>query len=257
MDPQIRFNDGAAYERMMGAWSRIAGEVFLDWVAPAKNLTWVDIGCGNGAFTQLIVERCAPKRVFGIDPSPGQLAYAKTRLASMPVELTTGDAMALPYTDNSVDAATMALVMFFVPDPQKGLAEMTRVTCSGGCVAAYVWDLPGGGFPADAIWAELSAIGQPVPPPLSAEISSMDALKALWSSGLDQVETKVIDVERSFAGFDDYWDVCMGSAATKAAVQALSAEQIVQVKARVRERIAAKGNRYTARANAAKGRVRS
>ena len=51
MDPQIRFNDGAAYERMMGVWSRIAGEVFLDWVAPAKGLTWADIGCGNGAFT--------------------------------------------------------------------------------------------------------------------------------------------------------------------------------------------------------------
>lgn len=257
MDPQIRFNDGAAYERMMGAWSRIAGEVFLDWVVPAKSLTWADIGCGNGAFTQLIVERCAPKRVFGIDPSPGQLAYAKTRLASMPVELTTGDAMALPYTDSSVDATTMALVMFFVPDPQKGLAEMTRVTRPGGCVAAYVWDLPGGGFPADAIWRELADAGHPVSQPPSAEISSMNALKALWSSGLDQVETKVIDVERSFAGFDDYWDNCMGSTATKAAVQALSAEQVAQVKTRVRERIAAKGNRYTGRANAAKGKVRA
>ena len=256
MDPQIRFNDGAAYERMMGVWSQIAGEVFLDWVTPAKSLTWADIGCGNGAFTQLIVERCAPKRVFGIDPSPGQLAYAKTRLASLPVELATGDAMALPYTDNSVDAATMALVLFFVPEPTKGLGEMIRVTRPGGTVAAYVWDIPGGGFPADAIWAELAAIGQPVPPPPSAEISSMDALKALWSSGLDQVETKVIDVERSFTGFDDYWDACMGSSATKAAVQALSAQQVAQVKARARERIASKGGRYTGRANAAKGRVR-
>ena len=175
----------------------------------------------------------------------------------MPVELTTGDAMALPYPDNSVDVATMALVLFFVPEPTKGLGEMIRVTRPGGTVAAYVWDIPGGGFPADAIWAELAAIGQPVPPPPSAEISSMDALKALWSSGLDQVETKVIDVERSFTGFDDYWDACMGSSATKAAVQALSAQQVAQVKARVRERIASKGGRYTGRANAAKGRVRA
>lgn len=29
-EPQIRYDDGAAYERMMGAWSRIAGEIFLD-----------------------------------------------------------------------------------------------------------------------------------------------------------------------------------------------------------------------------------
>jgi ubiquinone/menaquinone biosynthesis C-methylase UbiE len=256
-EQQIKFNDGAAYERMMGAWSRIAGDVFLDWLQPAKNLTWADIGCGNGAFTQLIVERCAPKCVLAIDPSDGQIAYAKTRLAAMPVELTTGDAMALPYPDNSVDVATMALVMFFVPNPQKGLAEMIRITRPGGLAAAYVWDLPGGGFPADPIWVELAAAGRPVPQPPSAAISKMDELKALWSSSLDKVETKVIEVERSFSGFDDYWEACTGSSSIKGAVNALSAEQVTQVKARVRERIAAKGNRFTARAHAAKGRVKS
>jgi SAM-dependent methyltransferase len=256
-EQQIRFDDGAAYERMMGVWSGIAGKVFLDWLQPAKNLTWADIGCGNGAFTQLIVDRCAPARVFGVDPSAGQIAYAKTRLASAPVELTTGDAMALPYPDKSVDVATMALVMFFVPDPRKGIAEMMRVTRPGGHVAAYVWDLPGGGFPADPIWVELAAVGRPVPQPPSAAISKMDELKALWSSNLDQVETKVIEVERSFSGFDDYWEACTGSSSIKGAVNALSAEQITQVKSRVRERIAANGNRFTARAHAAKGRVKS
>ena len=57
---QIRFDDGAAYERMMGAWSRLAGGIFLDWIAPRPGLRWVDVGCGNGAFTELVVERCAP-----------------------------------------------------------------------------------------------------------------------------------------------------------------------------------------------------
>ncbi len=255
-ESQIRFDDGAAYERMMGAWSRLAGTVFLDWLAPAKGLTWADIGCGNGAFTQLIVERCAPARVFGVDPSPGQLAYARTRLASMPVELATGDAMALPYPDNSVDVATMALVLFFVPDPQKGLAEMVRVTKPGGLVAAYVWDLPGHGFPADAIWVELAEAGRPVPQPPSAAISSMEPLKALWASRLDEVETKVIEVERSFTGFDDYWEACTGSSSIKGAVAALSAEQVAQMKARVRDRLRDKGGRFTARANAVKGRVK-
>src|SRR5690348_14940869 len=229
-ESQIRFDDGAAYERMMGQWSRIAGSDFLDWLAPAKNLTWADIGCGNGAFTELIVERCAPKNVKGIDPSPGQLAYAKTRLASAPVELTTGDAMALPYADNSVDVATMALVLFFVPDPRKGLAEMIRVTRSGGLVAAYVWDLPGGGFPADAIWKELEAIGRPVPQPPSAAISDMNELKALWTSSLDAVETKVIEVERGFADFEDYWGACTGSSSIKGAVQSLSIAEVTQLK---------------------------
>jgi ubiquinone/menaquinone biosynthesis C-methylase UbiE len=67
----IRYDDGAAYERMMGAWSRIAGEIFLNWLAPDPGLRWIDIGCGSGAFTELLVERCAPAEVQGIDPSEG------------------------------------------------------------------------------------------------------------------------------------------------------------------------------------------
>ena len=253
--PQIQFNDGAAYERMRGVWSRIAGEVFLDWVAPKRGLTWADIGCGNGAFTQLIVDRCAPALVKGIDPSAGQIDYARTRLASAPVELTTGDAMALPYPDNCVDVATMALVLFFVPDPQKGFAEMVRITKPGGTVAAYMWDILGGGFPADVIWVEVAAAGHPVPQPPSASISKMDGLKSLWASALDDVETKVIEVERSYGGFDDYWESCTQSSSIAATLKSLSSEQIAQVKERVRARLS--GKRYTARAHAAKGRVRA
>ena len=48
---------------MMEVWSRFAGEVFLDWLAPPSSLRWIDIGCGTGAFTELLVERCAPVRV--------------------------------------------------------------------------------------------------------------------------------------------------------------------------------------------------
>ena len=61
-ESQIRFDDGAAYEQMMGIWSQLAGEVFLDWLKPAPGLRWIDVGCGNGAFTELIVSRCAPSQ---------------------------------------------------------------------------------------------------------------------------------------------------------------------------------------------------
>jgi SAM-dependent methyltransferase len=255
-EPQIRFDDGAAYERMMGVWSRIAGTQFLDWLAPARGLIWADIGCGNGAFTEAIVQHCAPAKVFGIDPSPGQLAFARTRLAGCNVELTTGDAMSLPYPDKSVDVATMALVLFFVPDTDKGLGEMVRIVRPGGVVAAYVWDLAGGGFPADAIWVELAAIGRPVPQPPSAAISIMDNLRALWTDNLDAVETRVIEVERIFAGFDEYWEACTGSSSIKTIVNNLPAAEAAELKARVRGRMRTKG-RFTARANAVKGRVRA
>lgn len=94
--PTIKFDDGAAYEWMMGKWSRLIGGAFVDWLSPPPNLRWVDIGCGNGAFTQLLVERCAPMAVEGVDPSEGQLVFARERLTTPVASFRQGDAMALP-----------------------------------------------------------------------------------------------------------------------------------------------------------------
>src|SRR5919106_5834242 len=125
--PTIKFDDGAVYERMMGKWSGLAGRAFIDWLSPPPNLRWIDIGCGNGAFTQLLVEHCAPMTVEGVDPSEGQLAFARERLATPVAKFRQGDAMALPFADGTFDAAVMALVVFFIPDPARGVAEMARV----------------------------------------------------------------------------------------------------------------------------------
>jgi ubiquinone/menaquinone biosynthesis C-methylase UbiE len=103
--PTIKFDDGAVYERMMGKWSGLAGRAFIDWLSPPPNLRWVDIGCGNGAFTQLLVEHCAPMTVEGVDPSEGQLAFARERLATPVAKFRQGDAMALPFADGTFDAA--------------------------------------------------------------------------------------------------------------------------------------------------------
>src|ERR1700675_44222 len=97
-EQQIRFDDGAAYERMMGIWSRLVGEIFLDWLKLPTGLKCVDIGCGNGAFTEMLVERCAPAEVQGIDPSEGQLAFARTRPAARVAQFRQGGAMALPFS---------------------------------------------------------------------------------------------------------------------------------------------------------------
>src|SRR5438552_10368690 len=146
-EQQIRFDDGAAYERMMGTWSRLAGDIFLDWLAPRPGLRWIDIGCGSGAFSELLVERCAPAEVQGIDPSEAQLGFARTRPAARLARFRQGDAMALPCPDGSFDAAVMALVIFFVPEPAKGVAEMVRVVAPGGTIAAYGWEFEGNGRP--------------------------------------------------------------------------------------------------------------
>ena len=61
------------------------------------------IGCGNGAFTAQIVEKCTPSKVDGIDPSDAQINYAQNRNLPVPVNFQIGDAMALPYATDSFD----------------------------------------------------------------------------------------------------------------------------------------------------------
>ena len=97
----------------------------------------------------------------GIDPSEAQLAFARTRPAARVAQFRQGDAMALPFPDDRFDAAVMALVIFFVPDPAKGVAEMARVVRPGGTVAAYAWDMPGGGFPLRADPGRDARVGVP------------------------------------------------------------------------------------------------
>jgi ubiquinone/menaquinone biosynthesis C-methylase UbiE len=114
--------------------------------------------------------------------------------------------MALPFPDNRFDAAIMALVIFFVPEPAQGVAEMARVVHPGGTVAAYAWDMLGGGFPMTPILAEVRALGKETLGPPRAEASRMDSLRKLWSdAGPEAVEIRKITVQRTFADFDDFW----------------------------------------------------
>jgi ubiquinone/menaquinone biosynthesis C-methylase UbiE len=258
-EQQIRFDDGAAYERMMGVWSKLAGDIFLDWLAPRSGLQWIDVGCGNGAFTELIVARSAPAEVQGIDPSDGQLAYARTRSGTQMAQFRKGDAMALPFAAGSFDVAIMALVIFFVPEPAKGVAEMVRVVAPGGTVAAYAWDMMGGGFPLQPIQTELKAMGYtPIRPP-SAEASKIEALQQLWSAaGLVDVESRRIDVQRSFVDFEDFWTAATLGASIAPLLASMPPDDVAQIKTRVRAHLRADSTghiTYGAWANAIKGRV--
>ena len=258
-DQPIRFNDGAAYERMMGAWSRLVGHVFLDWLEPQPGLRWLDVGCGNGALTALISERCGPADLQGIDPSEGQLAFARTRHLTPAAIFQRGDAMALAFPDRSFDLAVMGLVIFFVPDPERGLAEMTRVVAPGGTVATYVWDMLGGGFPQNALQVEMRNMGAVPPLPPSVEASQMGVLEELWTKGgLRDIETRVITVEREFDGFDDFWATNLLGSGTGPAIALMAPDDVAQLKERVRTHLPiGRDGRITCRAqaNAIKGVV--
>jgi SAM-dependent methyltransferase len=258
-EQQIRFDDGAAYERMMGAWSKLAGEIFLDWLAPRAGQKWIDVGCGNGAFTELIVARHAPAEVQGIDPSDGQLSYARTRSGTQMAQFRKGDAMALPFVARSFDVAIMALVIFFVPEPAEGVAEMVRVVAPGGSVAAYAWDMAGGGFPLQPIQTELKAMGfSPLRPP-SVDASKIEALRELWTdAGLVDVETRRIDVQRSFVDFEDFWTASTLGASLGPLLASMTPDDVGRLKTCVRAHLGEDGAgriTYGAWANAIKGRV--
>jgi SAM-dependent methyltransferase len=242
----------------MGKWSQSVGESFLDWLTPPSGLRWLDVGCGNGAFTELLVERCAPASVQGIDPSEEQLAYARKRPAARVAQFDQSDAMALPFPDNTFDAAVMPLVIFFVPEPAKGVAEMARVVCPGGLVAAYAWDMPGGGFPYEMLHEELRGRGITVPTPPSPDASRVDILRDVWMrAGLVDVETREIAVQRTFSDFDDYWSTVLGGPSVGKQLAAMAFDDTESLKAVMRERLPADATgriSYGARANAVRGR---
>lgn len=251
------FDDGAAYEQMMGRWSALVARPFLDWLALPSRLAWLDDGCGNGAFTESLVGHQHPLTVVGVDPSPAQLSYARQRVSHARVRFREGDAEALPLPDASVDAAVMALVLFFVPDPVQGVREMVRVVKGGGMVAAYQWDLANGGFPLQPILDAVQAEGYKSQQPPSAWTAALKASEDLWrTAGLVEVQSRQFEVSRSFNSFDDYWRTAYGSPRLRGLFASLAPPQLQRISEDTRRRIGCAGDGplvLKARANAVKG----
>ena len=121
-----------------------------------------------------------------------------------------GDAQALDHADAFFDAVASSLVLNFLPDPGRGVAEMARVVRPGGVVAGYVWDYAGEMQLMRRFWDAAVALD-----PAAADLDegrrmagcNPPALEALFSgAGLARVETRGIDAPTVFAGFDDYWE---------------------------------------------------
>src|SRR6201987_5722258 len=254
-----RFGDGKAEDRLMARWSRLAGEKFLDWLDAPKNQKWLGVGWGNGAFTEVLIAKCAPAAVIGVDPSEGQLAYARGRPGTKGAEFRVADAQALPFPDKSFDAASMALVIVFIPDPAKAARELARVVRPGGVAATYMGEFPDG-FPLAPLAATMKDLALTPPERPNVEASGRDAMRAIWkAAGLSAIESEVIPIPVSFSSFAACWDsnpVPVGPSGK--ALSELTPSAREQLKTRLRERlpIAADGTIvYEAFANAVKGVV--
>jgi SAM-dependent methyltransferase len=202
----VAFDDAQAYEHFMGGWSRAIGTAFLEWLAPPQGARWLDVGCGTGVFTELLLDTCAPASVAAVDSAPSQIDYARQRLSARSVDVRVGDAQQMPFADDAFDVVASALAINFVPDPARALSEMRRVCRPGGYVAGYVWDFAGGRSAAWPLRLGLRQIGVAIPSIPGTDDTSIEVLLALFTKGgLDAIATRSIEVTLTFASFEDYW----------------------------------------------------
>ena len=201
----MAFTSADAYARFMGRFSEPLAPKFSDLVPLDDARRVLDVGCGPGVLTSELVARVGSNGVLAVDPSAPFVEAARRRLPG--VDIRVASAEALPYDDDTFDAALAQLVLHFMADPVAGLREMARVTRPGGAVAACVWDHAGGSGPLSHFWSAVRTLdGQAVDESAMAGTQA-GALRNLFvEAGLSGVEDTRLDVTVGFASFEDWWE---------------------------------------------------
>jgi len=241
-----RWERGDPYEQYVGRWSRRVAPVFLSWLRIPPGQRWLDIGCGTGALCAAIVDHCSPSLVAGVEPSGGFLKTAGENLAGRAV-LHQGSATAIPLKDASVNVVVSGLVLNFVPDNRAALAEMARVTASGGTIGAYVWDYAEKMEIMRFFWdaaVELNPDAATLDEGVRFPLCQPQALSELFTSaGLRAVEVTAIDIPTPLESFDDYWGPFLGGQGP-APTYAMSLAEVsrARLRDRIRERLPMKAD---------------
>lgn len=238
---------GQSYEHYMGRWSRRIAAEFVDWVAPAANADWLEVGCGTGALTKTILSTAAPRSILATDQSADFVTHAEKDNKDSRASFAVAEAMHLPSGDASVDIVTSALVMNFIPDRQKALAEMRRVLRPDGQVVFYVGDYHGGGMGfIDAFWKAAAEID---PDALALDESARfpfcqkDGLAELCNdAGLVDAEIATIEVETRFPDFEAFWHpFTLGAGPAPGYCKALQEAGQQKLKQRLTDKLGADG----------------
>lgn len=126
------------YDRLTGRITARVADALLDAAGVAAGVRLLDVGCGPGHLCAEAARRGALPT--GIDLADGMVALAGRRHPQ--IEFRRADAEALPFADDSFDAAVAAFVINHLPDPERGAAELCRVLRSGGRLVLAMWDQP-------------------------------------------------------------------------------------------------------------------
>lgn len=237
------WGDGESYESYMGRWSRQIARQFVAWLGPPAGLDWLEVGCGTGALTSVVLEAAAPRSILAIDRSTAFVEYARRTLSDDRVRFAVGAASELPADNACADIVVSALAYNFFPDRPTALAEMLRVAQPGGRIAFYVWDYPGGGMGfMDAFWKAAIAVDPTAEtagersrfPFCTAE----GLLAELRAAGAAETEVRTIEVSAKFSNFDDLWaPFTRGTGPAPAYFQRIQPETQLALKARLEESI--------------------
>lgn len=208
-------NDGAAYERFIGRWSRRVADRIADTIPLPGDGPLLDVGCGTGSVTAALAARYPGREVVGIDLAEPYLDFARARSNQPGVTFHRMDALAPDLPDDHFDAAIALIALNFMGDPLAAARQMARVVRPGGSVVAAAWDFRGGLVYQRLLWDTAAGI-DPVAAatrdrifanPLAKPDGMPDLLRA---AGLVDVERRSETVRMDFADFDDYWQPLLG-----------------------------------------------
>lgn len=198
---------GNDYDYFMGRWSRLVARNFVEQLALPANLIWLDIGCGTGALTQAIQAYGKPLSTFGLDPSYNFVRHTSQQLDEAHFFVSDGGNLAL--RAHAVDVVVSGLALNFIPNPDRSLADMYRITKSGGTVAAYVWDYSDKMEFLRYFWdvsCQLDEEAIYLHEGKRFPICQQDNLGQLWqNAGLQNVTVEAIDILTHFDSFEAYW----------------------------------------------------
>jgi SAM-dependent methyltransferase len=224
-----------AYGRFMGRYSEPLARGFADLAGVGRVGRALDVGCGPGALTAVLVDRLGPSQVAAVDPSPPFVAAAEERFPG--VDVRQAPAEELPFEDDAFDVVLAQLVVSFMADPVRGLAEMARVARPGGTVAACVWDLAGRRSPLDPFWAAAHDVTPGVRDETGMPGARAGHLAELFAAaGLPDADSLEVAVEVRHASFEDWWQpYTLGVGPAGAHVASLPPAQRDRLRERCRE----------------------
>lgn len=131
----------------------------------------------------------------------------RARNADPRISFERADARALPFEEASFDRAFSLLVLHFIPDAPRAVAEMRRVVRPGGTVTAAVWDYFGG-LPNFRLMWDIATVLDPSVErrPGLHPFTRPDGMARAWQeAGLRDVEQTSLLIRMEFCCFDDYW----------------------------------------------------